>query len=73
MEKDNVDHKSHLCRLYCRDDSTKMKALLPVYLQFIEVLAQIADERDKFADALCKARGLSNKMCRLETGVNTVF
>ena len=43
------------------------------YLQFIEALNQIADDEDELADVRCKARGLSERMCQLETGIYTVF
>ena len=43
------------------------------YGKFMEALDQIDDDTDELADVRCKARGLSERMCQLETGIYTVF
>ena len=58
-------------RWSCRADATK--ALSQEYGKFMEALDQIDDDTDELADVRCKARGLSERMCQLETGIYTVF
>lgn len=67
----SVPKRINTTRWSCRADATK--ALSEGYSQFIEALDQIADDRDELADVRCKARGLSERLCQLETGIYTVF
>lgn len=67
----SVPKRINTTRWSCRADATK--ALSQGYLQFIEALDQITDDIDELADVRCKARGLSERMCQLETGIYTVF
>ena len=67
----SVPKRINTTRWSCRADATK--ALSEGYSQFIEALDQIADDRDELAEVRCKARGMSERLCQLETGIYTVF
>jgi hypothetical protein len=58
-------------RWSCRADATR--ALVEGYSHIQDALMEIAESVDELPDVRCKASGLNERMCMLETGVYTVF
>lgn len=58
-------------RWSCRADATK--ALMQGYSQIASVLEKLSSDEDEMPEVRCKANGLHERMCMLETGIYTVF